>query len=301
MQIGSMGPFQSRMSGTQARSAPEKLLYSDIDDTFTTKELNAENHERMRQCMAEAPELAFGLSTARRMEDVKKLADRLKGFPLCFLGASNGAELYINEKNLPADEWLMSLTKDDQDPTYRAEVAGKLPGWEPVTAVPAALQQWGFEEVPGKPGGREFRNGDAVVLIFPGNSAFSLKGGEAGLGVKISQALQSSYAKLGIATEDEVNKTKSGYEIHQVLPREVNKASLLEHLVARIPSLTTVITAGDGPADKQLLPDQVAGRPNLRIVAGDGLELKERLGGQEQVAWVASGDLAPALNRYLNS
>jgi hypothetical protein len=255
----------------------------------------------MRQAMEAAPELAFGLSTARRMEDVKDLAERLKGFPLCFLGASNGAELYINEKGLPAEQWLLSLTRDDQDPTYRSEISAKLPGWEPAAAVPAALLEMGFEEDTSRPPGkgRHFRNGEASVSIFPGNSAFSLKGGEAGLGVKIAQALQNGYAAQGIATEDEVNMTRSGYETHQVLPKYVNKATLLEHLVQRMPTVHTVITAGDGPADKQLIPDEILGRKNLRIVAGEGQELKQRLGGQTDVTWVASGDLGPGLEHYL--
>lgn len=245
----------------------------------------------------------FGLSTARRLEDVQQLAGRLKGYPLSFIGTSNGAELYLNRDNLPADEWLLSLTPQDRDAAWDQEVQQRLPGWDPATAVPDVLSCFGFVEIPGdRPGrGRHFRREEAKVSIFPGNSAFSLKGGRAGLGREIAGRLQAAYEDLGITSADEVNHTRSGYETHQVVPVEVNKLTLLEHLLTQYPSVTTVFTAGDGPADKQLYPNQVAGRENYRIVAGESAELAKRMAGQEHVVRVASGDLGPGIQQHLDS
>ena len=293
-----------RQPGRPHAEVQDKLLYSDIDDTYLTRTPEPDAYQRTADTLADNPDVMVGLSTARRLQDVKILLDDLKEVPISFLGVSNGRELYVNHQQRPTEEWLMSLTQADEDQSWKSEVKAKLGHWDALAEVPEALTELGFLQIPNpKEGDRRifYQLEDAVVSIFPGHTGFTLKGGPPELAPKLAAAIQDSMAAQDIPTRASVNVGDQGHQTYAIVPEALSKATLLEHCLQRYPGVKYVVTAGDAAIDDHLFPDEVGGRQNYRIVAGSRPELAARMEGVERVVRVQSGDIGPGLRQHLET
>lgn len=285
------------------RAQPETLIYSDFDDTFATRQPDLAALQESREALKD-PQLVFGLSTARELEDFKKLAPLLKGFPLAFLGLNNGGQLYRNDQNLPAEEWIAKLKQSDQDSGWAGRVHEQIPNWDQGNSIPKVLLAEGFHLVAGAPPQRGYFENQAGqrVITFVGSPGFYTRGVDPEtqqLGRQVAQAVARHYESQKIPLKSMEIPGNDEALLQQFVPAAINKTTLLEYCLTGYPSVKNIITAGDNLNDTHLLPDDYGGIPNHRILAGDRPALQGMMADKERVVRVGFGQLGLGLARSL--
>ncbi|MBM3463739.1 MAG: hypothetical protein FJX76_16700 [Armatimonadetes bacterium] len=315
MQIAALG-----LTPTPApRTAPDTMLYSDIDDTFIGwQEYNVGADEvamaRTRGVLnRDAERMVNGLSTSRGLIEIQRLAPLLKGFPLAFIGANNGQQLFVNAQGLPSEQWIAGLRQEQTDSAWSAEVGARTGGWsvpDVMDTLRGILSEDGFSPAPPLAAPLEtlvnFTSGDKMVSFYPDQPSFAIRGTAGKLtddhkkfGDALASRIKDRLGERGI----QMNVRGFPYPGEQYIcllePKNLDKSTLLEHVLGRYPSVHHVITAGDNTNDTMLFPERYGEVENHRVVSGDRKGVAEKFAGQPNVNTCSFGDIGPAIEAHL--
>lgn len=308
------------------------MFFSDIDDTFVPwKKYNlvadVDKLARTRETLTDYQgQTINGFCSARGLSSIQQLAPFFKGIPLQFIGTNGGQQVYINEHQLPAEEWLASLKVSDSDRQWDQEVSKRSGGFNTqliMRATHGVLNELGFQRsavplpfphhereayvapIPGRPGQV------AVAALTKDQTTIMYRGDFRDLNKPLTEShraffqfltkkLEARLAGQGVKLTAKEFVDQSNHQIYLLEPRNISKESLVEHLVKRYPSVQAVITAGDNINDTMLNPSAFGNVQNYRIISGTRPELTEKLDGQPNVERTSIGDLGPALENHLN-
>lgn len=314
------------------QAEPGVLNYFDVDDTlipWTTynQEADSEKLRRTQDTLIQFEgQTVNALCTARGLSSIQELVPLLKDIPLKMIGANGGQQVYWNYQDLPTDMWLAGLKPEDSDAQWNQTVAQRSGGFSTVRALGAlrdTLGEFGFRQgfeplpppldkrevhiaaLPGNP--KEV----AVVAITPDQTTFMLRANPKDLKApltdahrelarQIGKSLEKRLASMGVLMTSKKFIDDAVHTIYLMEPRDVDKQSLVRHLLGRMPSIQAVITAGDNTNDTMLKPPTYGQVPNYRIISGSKPEVVNELAGQTNVDQVPRGDLSVALEPRLS-
>ncbi len=319
--------------GLPLNNDPQVLLFSDVDDTYIpwkvyNREAETDKLERTRGTLEEfRGDTINAFCSARSLSSLQQLLPYFSGIPMQILGTNGGQQVFVNYHNLPAEQWLPSLSMHDRDPLWDQRVQSLSGGFEATRALEElrdVLEEARFEktsnqwpppldtrecwkvELEDRPG--QF----AVVALTPDQTSFMVRADARDPGAPMSEEhkalarrladrFETKMAFAGVDAEAKLFIDKSDHVIYLLQPERVCKETLLEHLVERYPSVHAIITAGDNSNDSQLSQPAYSDVPNYRIVSGDRAEIIHNLVGQENVVIVDKGDLSPGLKSHLGN
>lgn len=101
------------------------MIASDFDDTLVPwitfdKAMQQAPHARTVNKLAGlSPRAIFMIVTGRGLRAIQPWASLFQKLPLRGLILDNGKELYVNQQNRPATEWIQSLDQKAQDPDWQ--------------------------------------------------------------------------------------------------------------------------------------------------------------------------------------
>lgn len=310
---------------------PGVLFFSDIDDTFVpwvqyNQQAETDKIERTQATLqALKGETVNALCSARGLSSIQALMPYLEGMPLQVLGVNGGQQVFVNYDNLPADQWLPSLTPQDADAGWQAVVSERSGGFSTPAVLKDlkdTLQDLGFHRshkpLPKPLEKREVYlasltgKGDevAVVALSPDQSSFMVRANPTDLSAplkhnhrqlarRIAHELETKMQQKGVQMEAKRFIDDGEHIIYLLQPKNIDKQSLLEHLIGRYPSVQAVITAGDHINDTMLTPSSYGEVPNYRIVSGERPEVATPLLTEPNVAQVPKGELSLGLVSHM--
>ena len=300
----SLPPFRPQQGSRTQPTPPDVMVYSDIDDSLVAGDdqgLAASRDVLVTQSGRTVP----GYSTGRGITLAMALSTQLAGFPMAFFAVNNGLNLFVNDQNLPADEFIKSLPGRSEDPAWAAEVSERSGGFtidRVRDGLKSQLDRDGFVQSPtARAGFATYRRGDIQVTVPPDQPAFFVESGSGRLGEsqkqfahELSQRLLDGLGHEGVsATPGHFYKGEKA--VHYLQPAGITKASLLEHLLSRYPSVHHTITVGDNVNDDMLIPEQFSGVTNYPVLAGHHHPDEDKLRQHPRMEWVESGAAAPGL------
>lgn len=326
--------------------APKVAISMDIDDTLVrwgnwssqpdevglaqTVKILQENRNR----------LVSILNTGRSLSYMQDIANVLKDVPVDYLVLNNGQEIYINRQGKRTDQWLASLTHGHQDRRWR-EAIRDVTGWDLKQVLLPRLKAFlmeeeGFSFMEQPPDftldldltlQRTSQDGESLMAVLvPDQSGIIFTMASGAFGAEHQAEANGIMARLVEALNAlGVNAQSTGHYFSHSLERDfhrrfyrawlspqgITKASGLQRVLRREPSVKAVITAGDhGFNDTEMLTrPSYANRyhqrlPNYPILSGndENGELAQRLTqkiARGSITYVESGRIGPAIEQQL--
>ena len=244
-----------------------------------------------------------GLSTARCLAETVRLAGLFAGTHLAFVATHAGQQLFLNEDNQPAEQFLRGLDSAKADPVWQQEAEHRF-GWNLAkvnSLVFEELKAAGFRAVE-NPDPEEtelvFRHPSRadITINLPADQPFlkMTPGPEsAEIGKQLIEGIQRRAESVGIRSRVE-HLTSEQDQVFSLKPEGLTKSELLSHLTRRFPQTCAVVVAGDKMEDA-LERHSVEGKPVFRVAAGRRESVVENLQDGRDVYWVPSGQLASGL------
>lgn len=335
---------QAQKKWISALSQRPVWLSSDIDSTFVGWKADStpmttlleQNKATLRKY---AKDMTVHLTTGRGMVAIKEISDLFSNMPLDVLSLNNGQEHYYNVGRKPADAWIQSLSLDDQDKAWQAEVKLKTK-WDFKVAQKTVLDVFseaGFREVDAEQfttgSHRDFKtamlekpNGQKLLVNWYTTTAgFALSGLVTlpdGTLQRVYRPEDEAVANALIAkvvaklTQQGRNITygnmKAGHEDHQygvfaLMPGGVTKATGTQYMMNRFADkaeskIKGVITAGDHHYnDTELLQEKTYGKKQLpnHAIVSGDNTELRQLMRGKKYIQVQEGDLTPAFDLYV--
>lgn len=206
--------------------AAQVLLSVDYDGTLSTDLAGAERFQRQRS------DCLLHLNTGRSVEDLAPLRERLGGLKLFALSTSNGEGLFVNDKGLPANQWIEEIAERQQ-----RQQNAQLPGW----------QRW----VQGQSGWDHFQAAKVIRSFidrqqaYPGYGPLECVPRSKGVISAILETLRTQRIQADFSVEDNT--------LHKFSPYGFAKHSPVGFLAEQCPNLQQVVVAGDGMNDYALM------------------------------------------------
>lgn len=311
------------------------LISSDIDDTFISwtdfqkgyDEVTLQRTLHTVSSAAVQKNSRFMLNTGRNLTSVQRLANHFQSLPpIDYLGLNDGQELYINQKHVPTAEWIAQLTPDKQNGAYRRFLQ-RTYGWN-KSAVTQAIESMTAPYIhppstspvtvksPHPVYKIQTKGSQPLYLMCPIKGAsFLLSSGTEQVTDEVSQ-LGNQLARniLHILKDKKQNVTLDIRQYKQIIndqpaifvhyafkPKDISKATLLQHVVSKLPGLSAVITAGDEMNDLEMLTQHhytskhKTPIPNYPILSGDHNVLQGYLANNPRFHQVPAGDIGPGI------
>lgn len=289
------------------------MIHLDIDHTLISwaDRENQIPHEKglkaaVQSLQKHKEKAIVGISTARALAETTRLASLLSGVPIDFIATNNGQQLFLNEDNLPTEDFIAGLELNQADAEWN-QTLRQNHGWNPLKAhilLQDQLTKAGLQAVPNpnpKQTEQLYKAKGVELRVHPETSFFKFRTNNKKAQETVDQFmdnLQSSFQDNGLQCHEGQPFRWGRDWVRSLIPKGPSKTALLEHLVERSPNTELVVTAGDRLADG-LEPDTIAGRPNLRVVAGARHEtrpVRETPG----VYSTKKGHIAPGLDAQMS-